>query len=179
MAESSTDGVTNRRVRLMMLVFSIIVLVLVMGTLIDTHVIAPSTPAAKEYAGSLFVSDAGQSHGGFEYPATWDAIMKVVGTTGVLNLTLNIGLGDALQQHIFNITNFGSNSSSDEMSFVINKVRVTMVNNTRDEIWNGTFNNYLVASWGGYAPPQEKMGTITPEVFPGLAPFWYVELRLR
>ena len=140
---------------------------------------APSVPAEKLYSGSLFVSDAGQSHGGFEYTATWDAAMEVAGTVGALNLTLNVGLGDALQQHHFNITNFHIDTAGQEISFAINGFQVSMINNTLDKIWNSTFNNFYVASWGSTAPADEIKGVITPKVFPGLPDFWYVELRLR
>ena len=54
--------------------------------------------------GSFFVSDAGRSHGGFEYNAEWNATLTVKGTTGTLDLVLNVGLGDALEKHEYGIT---------------------------------------------------------------------------
>ena len=155
----------------------LIVAVLFSGVLILMQVIAPISPL-REYTGSLFVSDAGQSHGGFEYTASWNATMKVVGTTGTLNLALNVGLGDALNQHSFNVTYIKVNSPYN-ISFMLGQYPVTMVNVTHDEIWNGTYDNYYAASWGGYAPSSEIIGNISPAVFPGLVSFWYVELRLK
>lgn len=155
----------------------LIVIVLFSGAFIFMQVVAPFSPP-RAYNGSLFVSDAGQSHGGFEYTASWNATMRVVGTSGVLNLTLNTGLGDALNQHSFKVTDFKV-SLPDNISFKLGEFPVNMINVTHDEIWNGTFDNYYAASWGGYAPYSEIIGNINPAAFPGLVSFWYVELRLR
>ena len=155
----------------------LVVLVLLAGYYIFTQVIAPS-PKVREYAGTFFASDAGQSQGGFEYTASWNASMNIVGTTGVLNLSLNVGLGDPLKQHSFKVTEFKSNSV-DNISFMLDSYRITMVNVTYDEIWNGSFDNYYAAAWGGDAPASEHIGTISPSAFPGLVNTWYVELRLR
>ncbi len=157
-----------------------ILAILLIGILLVTEVIAPSSPRTEtQYVGTFFVSDAGESHGGFEYTASWNATMKVIGSNGLLNLTLNVGLGDALKQHIFEITQFQSYKSNNSLSFAIGQNKIVMTNITHDTIWNGTFDNYYTASWGGYAPPSEIIGIITPQAFPGLANFWYVELRLR
>lgn len=153
--------------------------ILIIGIFFVTEFIAPSPTTSTDYVGSLFVSDAGESHGGFEYTASWNATMSVTGSTGLLNLTLNVGLGDALKQHTFKITQFQSDPSNHDLSFIIGGYKTVMVNITHDTIWNGTYNNYYTASWGGYAPSSEIIGTITPKAFPGIVDFWYVELRLR
>jgi hypothetical protein len=127
--------------------------------------------------GSMFVSDAGKSHGGFEYTASWNATVEVVGATGTLNLTLRVGLGDALTKHQFAVTDFSKNST--KVSMKIDGSPVTLIWIDNDPIWNGTFNHYYVASWGGYAPQNEIRGNISPTIFPGLTSFWYVELRLQ
>jgi len=126
--------------------------------------------------GSMFVSDAGKSHGGFEYTATWNASLQVSGGTGTLTLVLRIGLGDALTKHQYGVTNFSKNSTN--ISMKLDGSPVTLVWIDSDPIWNGTFNHYYVASWGGYAPQDEIRGNISPTIFPGLTSFWYVELRL-
>ena len=105
--------------------------------------------------------------------------MIVTISIGTLNLTLNVGLGDPLQQHTFKITRFRTGQADTNLSFVIGEYNIIMVNITHDAIWNGTFDNYYAATRGSYTPPSEIIGTITPKAFPGLVDFWYVDLRLR
>ena len=57
-------------------------------------------PSQTTMAGSMFVSDAGKSHGGFEYTATWNASLQASGSTGNLTFVLQVGLGDALTKYI-------------------------------------------------------------------------------
>jgi hypothetical protein len=135
-----------------------------------------TTPSQTTMTGSMFVSDAGKSHGGFEYTASWNATLEVTGSTGTLNLVLSLGLGDALTKHQFAVTDFSRNSTN--VSMKVDGRPVTLVWVNADPIWNGTFNHYYVASWGGYAPQNEIRGSISPTIFPGLTSFWYVELRL-
>lgn len=134
-------------------------------------------PSGELMTGSMFVSDAGRSHGGFEYTATWNASLELSGSTGTLSLLLNLGLGDALTEHQFAITDFTKNSTN--VSMKIDGRPVTLVWIDDDQIWNGTFDRYYVASWGGDAPQNEVRGVISPTTFPGLSSPWYVELRLR
>jgi hypothetical protein len=96
--------------------------------------------------GSMFASDAGRSHGGFEYTATWNATLDVSGSTGTLKLLLNLGLGDALTQHQFAVSEFAKNSNN--ISMKIDGRPVSLVWMENDRIWNGTYNRYYVASWG-------------------------------
>ena len=168
---------SNFKRDILLFVVPAIILILLVGVVVIPHVIAPKEPQV--YSGSLFVSDAGQSHGGFEYTASWDAVMKISGKAGVLDLTLNVGLGDVLTKHHFNITQFALDPSTKQLSFVIDGIPISMVNLAHDQIWNGTYDGYYVASWGGYAPAEEKIGSIAPSAFPGVADFWYIELRLR
>jgi hypothetical protein len=128
-------------------------------------------------AGSMFVSDAGKSHGGFEYTASWNASLQVSGSAGTLTFALNVGLGDALTKHQFAVTDFTRNSTDVSMKIDGQSVTLVWVNN--DQIWNGTYGHFYIASWGGYAPPNEIRGSISPTDFSGLTSFWYVELRLR
>lgn len=125
----------------------------------------------------MFVSDAGMSHGGFEYTATWNATLELSGSTGTLRLVLNVGLGDALTEHQFAITDFARNSA--DVSMKIDGRPVTLVWIENDPVWNGTFDRYYVASWGSDAPQNELRGSISPTIFPGLNSAWYIELRLR
>jgi hypothetical protein len=45
-------------------------------------------------------------------------------------------------------------------------------------VWDGTFNDHYIASWGLKAPQNELRGTIGHAIFAGLPPQYYVELRL-
>jgi len=134
-------------------------------------------PTAVVMHGSLFVSDAGQSHGGFEYNAEWNASLSVQGSDGFLRLVLNVGLGDALQKHQFRITDFTKDSA--KITMKIDGQSVVLIWQENDQVWEHTFDEYYAASWGSESPPAELRGTISPTVFPGLAEHYYVELRLR
>jgi hypothetical protein len=139
-------------------------------------------PETRTFAGSMFVSDAGQSHGGFEYNAEWTANLTVVGDTGMLRLTLKTGLGDALTKHEYAVTEFKKDDPTLSwrlISFSLNGNPVKLVLIGNDTIWNGQFSNYYIASWGAEAPGEEIRGLIKPTYFDGLADFWYVELRLK
>ena len=139
-------------------------------------------PETRTFAGSMFVSDAGQSHGGFEYNAEWAADLIVVGDTGMLRLTLKTGLGDALTKHEYTVTEF----KKDDLTLAWRLISFDMNGNTvklllvpNDTVWDGQFSNYYIASWGAHAPDAEIRGLIRPTYFEGLADFWYVELRLK
>ncbi len=138
--------------------------------------LAPSS-SQTTMTGTMFVSDAGKSHGGFEYTATWNATLKVSGSTGTLRLNLSVGLGDSLTKHEFAVTDFAKNSTN--ISMRIDGRPVTLVWIDNDRVWNGTYNHYYAASWGEYAPQNEIRGSISATTFPGLTALWYVELRLR
>ena len=127
--------------------------------------------------GSLFVSDAGRSHGGFEYNAEWNATLTVDDTSGILKLALNIGLGDALTKHEYSIAEF--KMEPNRISMRIDGQPLTLVWVENDTIWSHTYDGYYIASWGGDAPPEEMRGTISPKIFPGLVDHYYVELRLK
>lgn len=125
----------------------------------------------------MFISDAGRSHGGFEYTAGYDASMTVRGKTGKLELRLAIGLGDALEKHAYGITGFAMNGQ--RITCVIDGQPLVLVWVEEDTVWDHEFDNYYIASWGGDAPPEEIRGQISTWTFPGLTDRYYVELRLR
>lgn len=127
--------------------------------------------------GSMFVSDAGRSHGGFEYNAEWNATLNIQGSRGSLDLVLNIGLGDALTKHHYDVTEFKMDEK--KITMKIEGEMVTLILVEADEIWDHTFDGFYIASWGGDAPPEEIRGTIKPLIFQGLVDHYYIELRLR
>jgi hypothetical protein len=116
--------------------------------------------------------------GGFEYTASWNAVLSLHNSTdGALSLVLNMGLGDTLDKHNFKVTAFSSNATSATM--LVDGQRLTMEWVAHDVVWNGTYDNYYAASWGSDAPPNELIGKISPATFPGVSPSWYLELRLH
>jgi len=137
----------------------------------------PVSHEERVFQGFLYASDAGEAKGGFEYTATWNATMKIEDSEGVLNFELKIGLGDALEKHVYRVTDF--QMSEEELSMKLEGQPVEMMWVEEDEIWNGEFNEYYIASWGGYAPPEEIRGTISADLFKGFAQHYYVELRLK
>lgn len=127
--------------------------------------------------GSMFVSDAGRSHGGFEYNAEWNATLNIQGSSGSLYLVLNIGLGDALTKHEYDVTEFKMDEK--KITMKIEGETVTLILVETDEIWDHAFDGFYIASWGGDAPPEEIRGIIKPSIFQGLYEHYYIELRLR
>jgi hypothetical protein len=134
-------------------------------------------PTAIVMQGSLFVSDSGRSHGGFEYNAEWNATVTVQESTGVLRLALHIGLGDALQKHEYSVTDFVKDSN--KVSMKIDGQPIMLVWQENDQVWAHEYDRYYVASWGSDSPHEEIRGAISPLIFPGLAEHCYIELRLR
>jgi len=134
-------------------------------------------PAGMIMHGSLFVSDAGRSHGGFEYNAEWNATLTMKGRAGVLRLVLHIGIGDALEKHDYTVTDFVKDSS--KISMKIEGQLVVLIWQETETVWNHAYDRYYVASWGSDSPLEEIRGTISPLIFPGLVEHYYVELRLR
>jgi len=134
-------------------------------------------PSAVVLHGSLFVSDAGRSHGGFEYNAEWNATLTIDGAAGSLKLVLSTGLDDALTKHEYSITEFKMDPN--KISMKIDGQPLTLVWVENDTVWSHTYDGYYIASWGGDAPPEEMRGNISPQIFPDLADHYYVELRLK
>jgi hypothetical protein len=127
--------------------------------------------------GTFFVSDAGESHGGFEFTAEYNAEFDVTNGIGTLTLTQIIGLGDPLEKHVYSITDLQIDKNN-KITMNIDDNPVELIFLESDEIWNHQFDNHYIASWGGFAPDNEIKGVISPTIFPGLPDFWYVELRI-
>jgi len=134
--------------------------------------------------GSMFISDAGSSHGGFEFTATYWANISGVssgsilaGDEIVLSLKLRIGLGDPLEKHEY-LFRLGYDHLQDTVWLKDSSTNISMIRVDSDMIWNHEFDGYYIASWGGYAPSDEIRGNISPMTF-GLPDHYYVELRLK
>lgn len=127
--------------------------------------------------GTFFISDAGESHGGFEFTAEYKTEFDVTNGRGNLIITQIIGLGDPLEKHVYSITDLNIKKNN-KITMNIDNYPVELIFLKSDEIWNHQFDNNYIASWGGFAPENEIKGVISPIIFPGLPDFWYVELRI-
>ena len=127
--------------------------------------------------GTFFVSDAGESHGGFEFTAEYKTEFDVTNGIGTLTITQITGLGDPLEKHVYSITDLQIKKFN-KITMNIDEYPVELIFVKNDIIWNHQFDNNYIASWGGFAPENEIKGMISPIIFPGLPDFWYVELRI-
>ena len=124
--------------------------------------------------GSFYINDCGQPHGGFEYCGTYYANMTLNQSNGFLNIELKIGLGDPLQQHIYNVELI--EYTYDTMRLSVENQNVTLIRIENDTIWN-KWHNYFIASHTDDVPERRGIGIITPDIFPDLPSHYYVELR--
>ncbi len=154
-----------------------LVVVAVVAVVAESFLSPQDAPPQQRMVGSLFVSDAGRSHGGFEYTAQWNATLTLSGSDGTLTMNLSTGLGDALTTHDFSVTRFSRNATT--VSMLLDGKSLVMEWVSADRVWNGTYDRYYISSWGSDAPPNELIGRISPAMFPGLVSSWYVELRLK
>ncbi len=130
----------------------------------------------KRLAGSLFISDAGQSHGGFEYTASYNVSLNVKDGRGTMTALLDVGLGDTLTKHDYAVTDFQMTSGAIRMN--VDGQAVVLPWTSDDTVWNGAYANHYIASWGSTAPAEEIRGTISPSIFLGVPSTYYVELRV-
>jgi hypothetical protein len=134
--------------------------------------------------GSMFISDAGASHGGFEFTATYWANISgfsresiIAGDEIVLSLQLRVGLGDPLEKHEY-LLRLGYDHLQDTVWIRNSSTNISLIRVDNDTIWNHEFDGYYITSRGGYAPSDEIRGNISPTIF-GLPDHYYVELRLK
>jgi hypothetical protein len=158
--------------RLLSVLLSLLLLILTL-----TVYVLVTVPEVDEtvFVGSFFVSDSGESHGGWEYIATYTAELVLVETSGTLTLTLLEGPGDVLEKHDYEVASFEDLSTELRMDIDGNRTRLELV--TDDKVWGGEFDGYYIAAYGVSSPPQEIIGEIAPETFPGVGSSFYVELR--
>jgi hypothetical protein len=139
-----------------------------------------------EFEGSMMASDAGVSKGGFEWTASYFTHWKISKESreGVLNITLNIGLGSQfpdeansvelqVNDFYFNGTDvtFACWSGIEEKIFFVS---MSFVQN--DAIWGGQYNNHYIAIQS--SDPTEIRGLIDPSMIPGFIDWFYIELRM-
>ncbi|MFQ5838721.1 MAG: hypothetical protein ACE5HJ_08075 [Thermoplasmata archaeon] len=126
--------------------------------------------------GSFFVIDSGESHGGWEYIATYAAELTVRDSSGTLTLTLQEDPGDVLDKHRCQVTSFQDLGT--ELRMDIDGHCTCLPPVADDQVRDGKFSGYYIAAYGPSSPPSEIIEEIAPEAFLGLAPSFYVELRL-
>jgi len=131
--------------------------------------------------GSTFISDAGDSHGGFEFTADYTVIVSdnsfKTGDTVHLTFELDIGFCDPLDVHDLDLK-LSYSDADDEITLQNDSIVIRLVKVENDIIWDHQFDGYYIASWGGCAPDDEIRGEISPSVF-GLPAHYYIELRLK
>jgi hypothetical protein len=139
-----------------------------------------------EFEGSMMASDAGVSKGGFEWTASYDVHWKISKESreGVLNITLDIGLGsqfpDEANSIELQVNDFHFNGTAvtftcwGGMEEKIFFVRMDFVEN--DTIWDGEYNNHYMAIQS--SDPTEIRGLIDSSMIPGFIDWFYVELRM-
>lgn len=128
-----------------------------------------------EFLGSFYANDCGESHGGFEWAGGYTASLNVTGTKGRLILTFDIGLGDPLEVHNFNISDFRDLGTS--LSFRLEGKTARLVWVEKDAIWDGTYDAHFVGNKSDRM--SEQVGHLPIEVFNGFRSHYYVELRLQ
>jgi len=134
--------------------------------------------------GWMFISDAGQSHGGFEYTGQYEVDIAPAheefifdGSVVDMRLTLELGLGDPIEPHnLTMVIDYYPKTDQVLLDFDGSQIVLDMVE--IDDVWNHEYDGWYAASWGSEAPPNEVHGEISPEMF-GLPAHYYVDMRLH
>ncbi len=120
--------------------------------------------------GSMYVNDAGEPKGGFEWAAEYNFTMHfITNKTGYIFIILRVGLGDPLEIHTYTFTNL--TKTPKKLTFLIKPIWSNKWNNLTlqyvetDEVWN-KYNNYYIIRYAD------------PTIFPGLKQHYYVEVRI-
>ncbi len=129
----------------------------------------------KQYSGTFYANDSGVSHGGFEWGGEYAASLEVVGKHGTLSLILSVGLGDPLTRHQYTVADFSEAGGT--MNFRIEGWSATLLSVDNDRIWDGKYNNYFSANKS--QDSSEQIGLLPLDVFSGLGPSYYIDLRLK
>lgn len=129
----------------------------------------------EESFGSFYINDCGQPHGGFEYCGCFYASLFLEDSIGTLTLELTLGLGDPLLKHEYSMELI--EYSVDSIEFLIEGEPLVLEWVENDTVWNKWHNHYI-ASFIYDVPERGGIGTIHPDMFPGLVSWYYVELRL-
>jgi len=122
------------------------------------------------YYGSLYANDCGEPRGGFEWAGEYNITLKVYSDgKGLLELIFNIGLGDPLEKHEYEISNFYIEYGKRIIMKIEGKLVILnfIVNDT---VWNTFHNQYIAYS---------NKGNIDPTIFKGFKSHYYVELRIK
>jgi len=133
------------------------------------------------FEGSMYASDAGISHGGFEWTASYNTHWSISrkSSNGVLNITLDEGLGSLFPNGVnsieISLVDFFFNGSA--ISFWIQNNQVILNFVEYDTIWDGTYNSQYIAIQS--LNSSEICGSINPLLVPGFIEWFYVELRLH
>ncbi len=155
-----------------------------MGIALSPSQSEPGRHSITFLGGSMFISDAGSSHGGFEMVVEYtlqllptEGAVIYTGSEAILVIKHEMGLGDPIESHELEMR-VDYVLGIDEVILQKAKTRLRFVYVEQDLVWNRSYDGHYISSWGGYAPPEEKRGSISPTFF-GLPNHYYVEMRLK
>lgn len=129
----------------------------------------------ERFNGTFYANDCGESHGGFEWAGEYSARLEISGDEGTLEVLLTQGIGDPLQKHLYSVRHFAE--AGGNMSFTLEGRSSQLIRIDNDSIWDGRFNSYYTGTKS--ANPAERIGKLPIEIFEGLRPHYYIELRLK
>ena len=128
-----------------------------------------------EALGSFYINDCGQPHGGFEYAGSYYANLSLVDSSGELVLDFIAGLGDPILKHEYSVDLI--DYTYDRLRLIVENEYVVLERVENDTEWD-TWHNYFIASHTYGIAERGGFGVVTPDLFPGIVPSYYVELRL-
>lgn len=126
--------------------------------------------------GGFYTNDSGEPKGGWEYTENFYANLTLTNGIGKLTIEPYSKDNDKLKKH--NYTAILQEYTPETMQLLIDGRQVILKWIKNDTIWDHTWDNHYIASYGISMPTEDTIGSIKPEIFPGLLPHYYVELRL-
>lgn len=130
----------------------------------------------REFTGSFYVNHAGEPTSDPPCYAEFNVTLVVENSSGSFEFNrtrgaLNVTFG-YLPVHCLC-------QSNEKVSFIIAGRELRLVWDPVDPVWNGTYSDHYIASFGSEAKSEAKRGSIWAGDFPGLPHHFYVELRLK
>jgi len=117
------------------------------------------------FVGTMYVNDCGQPYGGWEWVGEYDVRIE----NNIMTLVFRAGLGDPLEKHEYNVRIVEFIERKHVLILIENDskwVKIEFKYYEKDPIWN-EWNGYYIAHY------------VNATIFPGFAPHFYVEIRIR
>jgi hypothetical protein len=128
----------------------------------------------REFEGSFYVNHAGEPTPDLPCYAEFNVTLVVQNSSGAIQFNRT---GGALNVTFNYLPVHCLCQSNEELTFRI-ATELKLVWDPDDDVWNGTYSDHYIASFG-FAAPQAERGSIWAVDFPGLPLHYYVELRLK